>query len=121
MSECNGFWLEVMYPFSLAERMGGSFRVHLAYKLADKIGESMRFNPTDVPFLKPGEVMHADFYFIHNIENANHAFQAACDRLSAWPDSHQGGAYLVTLRKGCLDDNAMGELVQKHLGEIGRR
>jgi hypothetical protein len=111
VKELPRFWLEIMYPLSMAVAYGGYFPLHKAYTLSCErfailfsSGDESRLG------LEPGKPMQSVKYFFHKQSDAETSFDHAQDFLSRWPDSNRGEQYLLKL---CTDQK------KPHLGRIG--
>jgi hypothetical protein len=120
---CNdGYWLDVMYPSTLAEELKGYFPLYKPFNSADYRDEPMRFLSSDEREFSrsvPSILMQSDFYFFKRLDKADESFQDACEQLHSWTNSHKGSEYLVMLKKGSLKDRVNGELVHHHKGKFG--
>ena len=114
-ADSQGFWLDVMYPATLADELNGGFPLHTPAKWADERSECLRFHSGDEPGLTPGTLMQSAFYLFKRRGKADQSFQYACKHLAGWRDSHKGTEYLVKLRKGSIT----GDLISRHKGTIG--
>ena len=123
VTECQCYWLEVMYPLSLATRLAGEFSLHVPRAWAEKRYASVRFLSQDERKLKPGMMMQSDYYFFKRREKADESFKYARNSLSNWCDSDLNSEYLVTLRRANNADQGPsdGELLDSYVGCIGAK